>query len=123
MPGVFAAFDDLDFRGEFPQKVAGDAAEGDDIERCPAVVDDDLDWHDFADAADTADFIGLIRLDSVTPVDLAAETTKAAREALAAQSQQGTAQDAYDLFTAAMTAQGGLTIDQSVITAVQAQLN
>ena len=72
---------------------------------------------------DTADFIGLIRLDSVTPVDLAAETTKAAREALAAQSQQGTAQDAYDLFTAAMTAQGGLTIDQSVITAVQAQLN
>ena len=72
---------------------------------------------------DTPDFTGLIQLDSITPVDPMAEPTKAARDAIAAQVQQGIAQDAYDLFTAAMTAQGGLTIDQSVIAAVQAQMN
>ena len=72
---------------------------------------------------DTPDFTGLIRLDSVAPVDLTAEATKAARDATAAQARQSIAQDAYDLFTTAMTAQGGLTIDQSVITAVQAQMN
>ena len=72
---------------------------------------------------DTPDFTGLIRLDSVTPVDLTAEATKAARDAMAAQVQQSLAQDAYDLFTTAMTAQGGLKIDQAVITSVQAQMN
>ena len=71
---------------------------------------------------ETPDFIGLIRLDSVTPADPAAEATKAARDAVAAQAEQGIAQDTYDLFTDAMTTQGGLTIDQSVITAVQAQM-
>lgn len=72
---------------------------------------------------DTPDFTGLIRLDSVTPADLTAEATRAARDATAAQARQSIAQDAYDLFTTAMTAQGGLTIDQSVITSVQAQMN
>ena len=72
---------------------------------------------------DTPAFTGLIRLDTVTPVDLIAEASRAARDAMATEVQQSIAQDAYDLFTAAMTAQGGLTIDQSVIASVQAQMN
>ena len=72
---------------------------------------------------DTPDFTGLIQLDSITPLDLAGDAAKGAREAMASQAQQSFAQDAYDLYTTAMTAQGGLKIDQAVITAVQAQMN
>ncbi len=72
---------------------------------------------------DTPDFSGLIRLDSVTPVDMTDDATKAARDAMATQLQQSLAQDAYALFTTAMTAQGGLRIDQAVITAVHSQMN
>ena len=72
---------------------------------------------------DTPAFTGLIQLDSITPVDPASDTAKAARDAIAAQAQQTMAQDAYDLFTAAMTTQGGLTIDQTIIASVQAQMN
>ena len=70
----------------------------------------------------TPGFTGLVRLDSITPVDPSAEASKAARDGLATQAQQGMAQDAYDLYTDAMAAAGGLTIDQSVIASVQAQM-
>ncbi len=72
---------------------------------------------------DTPDFTGLIRLDSVTAADPAAAAAKTTRDAIATQSQQSLAQDAYALYTDAMTAEGGLTIDQTVISAVQAQMN
>ena len=72
---------------------------------------------------DTPGFTGLVQLDSILPVDPASDAAKAAREAIAAQAKQSVAQDSYDLFTAAMTTQGGLTIDQSVIASVQAQMN
>ncbi len=72
---------------------------------------------------DTPDFKGLVQLDSITPLDPKAETSKTARDAIAGQIQQDIAQDIYGLFTSAMTAQGGLKIDQAVITAVQAQMN
>ena len=71
---------------------------------------------------DLPGFTGLVQLDSVTPVDPTSEATKAAHDAIATQTQQSMAQDTYDLFTSAMTAQGGLKIDQSVVNAVQAQL-
>ncbi len=72
---------------------------------------------------DLPGFTGLVRLDSVIPVDPASEATKTTRDAMTAQAEQSMAQDAYELFTAAMTAQGGLKIDQSVVNAVQAQLH
>ena len=72
---------------------------------------------------DTPDFTGLIRLDGITPVDMTADAAKTGRDQTATQAQQSLAQDTYELFTTAMTAQGGLTINQSAITSVQAQLN
>ena len=72
---------------------------------------------------DTPDFTGLIRLDSITPADQTSTTAKTARDQTATKQQQSIAQDTYDLFTTAMTAQGGLTIDQTAIASVQAQMN
>lgn len=69
----------------------------------------------------TPEFTGLVRLDTVTPADPVA--AKPARDALAQQTEQSMAQDIYTLFTEAMKTQGGLTIDQGVINAVQAQMN
>ncbi len=67
--------------------------------------------------------VALVRLDRVTPADLTSAESKAAMDNLANQSAQAIAQDAYDLFSTAMTTQGGLTIDQAAITAVQARMN
>lgn len=67
--------------------------------------------------------VALVRLDVITPADLASDTAKADLEKLSTQAAQSIAQDAYDLFSTAMTTQGGLTIDQAAITAVQARMN
>jgi peptidyl-prolyl cis-trans isomerase D len=67
--------------------------------------------------------IGLIRLDAITPAEITGDKAKAARDQLSAQAAQSTAQDAYDLFSTAMTDQGGLTIDQAAITATQSRMN
>ncbi len=72
---------------------------------------------------DTPDFTGLIRLDSITPADLTSDAAKAERTKTATQAQQSIAQDTYDLYTSAMTAQGGLVIDQTAIASVQSQIN
>ncbi len=66
---------------------------------------------------------GVIVLDTITPTDLASDKAKAALGQLSAQVAQSIAQDAFDLFSTAMTSQGGLTIDQSAISAVQSRLN
>ena len=67
--------------------------------------------------------VALVRLDTVTPAELASDAAKAEMDKLSTQAAQSTAQDAYDLFSTAMTTQGGLTIDQAAITAVQARMN
>lgn len=67
--------------------------------------------------------VALVRLDSVTPADMTGDKAKAALDQLSAQLAQSIAQDAYDLFANAMTAQGGLTINQAAITAVQSRMN
>ena len=72
---------------------------------------------------DTPAFTGLIRLDSIAAIDPAAETSVTAREALTRQIRQGIAQDSYGLLTSALTAEGGLVIDQAVIASVQSQMN
>ncbi|MBI1172169.1 peptidylprolyl isomerase [bacterium] len=72
---------------------------------------------------DEKGLVGLIRLDQITPADMTGDKAKAAQDQLATQAAQSIAQDAYDLFSTAMTAQGGLTIDQAAITAVQSRMN
>ena len=67
--------------------------------------------------------VALVRLDAIKPADLASEGSKADMEALSQQTAQSMAQDAYELCSTAMTTQGGLTIDQAAITAVQARMN
>jgi len=67
--------------------------------------------------------VALVRLDKITPADLASDTSTAEMDKLATQAAQSVAQDAYDLFSTAMTTQGGLTIDQAAINAVQARMN
>lgn len=67
--------------------------------------------------------IGLIRLDAITPADKIDDKAKAAQDQLSTQAAQSIAQDTYDLFSTAMTAQGGLTIDQAAITATQSRMN
>lgn len=71
---------------------------------------------------DTPDFVGLVRLDSITPIDPTSGDARTRREAFAAQARQGIATDTYDLFSTAMTDQGGISIDQAMINAVQAQM-
>ena len=72
---------------------------------------------------DANGIVALVRLDAIKPADLLSEDSKADIEALSQQTAQSIAQDAYELFSTAMTTQGGLTIDQAAITAVQARMN
>ncbi len=69
------------------------------------------------------DYVALVQLDGITPADTTSDAAKTAREKLGVQARQSIAQDAYGLFTTAMTAQGGLKIDQSVINSVLSQMN
>ncbi len=72
---------------------------------------------------DTKGTVALIRLDTVTPADRTSDTAKKSLDQLSTQAAQSIAQDAYDLFSTAMTTQGGLAINQPAITAVQARMN
>lgn len=72
---------------------------------------------------DANGIVALVRLDGVTPADLNSDAAKSDMNTLATQTAQSMAQDAYELFSTAMTTQGGLTIDQAAITAVQARMN
>jgi peptidyl-prolyl cis-trans isomerase D len=72
---------------------------------------------------DANGIVALVRLDAIKPADMAIEGSKADMDALSQQTAQSIAQDAYELFSTAMTNQGGLTIDQAAITAVQARMN
>ena len=66
---------------------------------------------------------GVIRLDGITPADMTGDKSKAALDSLSTQAAQSIAQDTYDLFATAMTAQGGLSINQAAVNAVQARMN
>ena len=72
---------------------------------------------------DAKGVVAVLRLDSITPADMAGDAAKTALDSLSTQAAQSIAQDAYDLFSTAMTTQGGLKIDQAAINAVQARMN
>lgn len=67
--------------------------------------------------------VALVRLDTITPAERDSDKAKTALDQLSTQAAQSIAQDAYDLFSTAMTAQGVLTINQAAINAVQARMN
>jgi peptidyl-prolyl cis-trans isomerase D len=68
-------------------------------------------------------YTALLRLDAVTPAPADGEAATAMREAIRVQTEQGLAQDAFTLYTSALTAEAGITLDQAAISAVNAQVN
>ena len=67
-------------------------------------------------------YVGLVQVDDILPADQASEDAKALKAAIAAQVDQGMAQDAYALFAAGLATQAGISFDQTAIEAVHAQL-
>jgi peptidyl-prolyl cis-trans isomerase D len=68
------------------------------------------------------DFIAVVQLDRILPAETEGEEAVAMREALAAQVRQAIASDTFAAFTAALTAEAGITLDQAAINAVHASL-
>lgn len=68
-------------------------------------------------------FVGLVRLDDVTPAVQDGEDASALKGAIAAQVEQALAQDALQLFSNALTDEAGIYLDQNAINAVHAQFN
>jgi peptidyl-prolyl cis-trans isomerase D len=66
-------------------------------------------------------FTGILQLDAITPGDSAADASVAMQGAIAAQAEQAMSEDAFQLFTNAMTTQAGIFLDQAAIAAVHAQ--
>ena len=68
-------------------------------------------------------FTGLVRLDAILSAETEGEDAIALRESIAIRAQQTLAQDAFQLFTNALSNEAGIQIDQTAINAVHAQMN
>lgn len=68
-------------------------------------------------------FTGLLRLDAILPAETAGEDAEALRDSIAIRIQQTLAQDAFTLFTNALSTEAGIQIDQTAVNAVNAQMN
>lgn len=66
---------------------------------------------------------GLVRLDAILPAETEGEDAIALREAISIRAQQTLAQDAFQIFTNALSNEAGIQIDQSAVNAVHAQFN
>jgi peptidyl-prolyl cis-trans isomerase D len=66
-------------------------------------------------------FIGILKLDSITPGALDGEDAVALKAAISAQAEQAIAQDAFSLFTNALTTDAGISLNNAAISAVHAQ--
>jgi peptidyl-prolyl cis-trans isomerase D len=67
-------------------------------------------------------FIAVVRLDQIQPAATEGEEAEALQTALAAQIEQAISADAFTAFTNALSAEAGISLDQSVINAVHASL-
>lgn len=67
-------------------------------------------------------FVAVILLDRILPAETEGDDAVALKASLEAQARQSIAQDAFAAFTNALTAQAGITLDQSAINAVHASL-
>ena len=70
---------------------------------------------------ETPAFVAIVRLDSVTPAAATGDDAAALKGALAGQIEQALSADAFTAFTNALTAEAGISLDQSAINAVNAQ--
>ena len=68
------------------------------------------------------DFVGLVQLDSIQPAATDTPDALATKAGIASQLQQALAQDAFEMFSAALIAEAGITIDDAAIAAVHAQV-
>jgi peptidyl-prolyl cis-trans isomerase D len=68
------------------------------------------------------DFVGLVQLDSIQPAATDTPDALATKAAISSQLQQALAQDAFEMFSAALIAEAGITIDDAAIAAVHAQV-
>lgn len=68
-------------------------------------------------------FTGLLRLDAILPAETAGEDAEALRDSIAIRARQTLAQDAFALFTNALSNEAGIQIDQAAVNAVHAQMN
>jgi peptidyl-prolyl cis-trans isomerase D len=71
---------------------------------------------------DEAGFAGVITLNSVIPASTDDDAAKAVKSAIAAQVQQAIANDAFAAFTAAVSAEAGITLNQGAIASVNRQI-
>jgi peptidyl-prolyl cis-trans isomerase D len=69
-----------------------------------------------------AGFVAVVVLDRIQPAATEGDDSEALKAALAAQAQQAIAGDAFNAFATALTAEGGIALDQNVINAVNASL-
>ncbi len=67
-------------------------------------------------------FIAVVQLDRIQPAATEGEEADALRAAISAQAEQAISADAFAAFTGALGAEAGITLDQSVINAVNASL-
>jgi len=70
---------------------------------------------------DEGDFIALVQLQSITPGAPSGQDTDALKGAIAAQAEQAVAQDAFTLFTNALTQDAGISLNTTAINAVHSQ--
>ena len=66
-------------------------------------------------------FTALVQLDSIAPAVTEGEDALALRDSIKVQAAQAIAQDAFSLYTQALTTEAGITLDQAAINAVHAQ--
>jgi peptidyl-prolyl cis-trans isomerase D len=69
------------------------------------------------------DYTAVLQLNDVMPAPTEGPDADALKEAIAVQAEQAIAQDAFTLFTTALSAEAGITIDQGAINAVHARFN
>lgn len=68
-------------------------------------------------------FTAVVVLDAIKPAATEGDDAKALKDAIAAQVEQGVAQDALQLYSNGLTSQAGITFDQNAINAVHTQFN
>jgi peptidyl-prolyl cis-trans isomerase D len=71
---------------------------------------------------EATDFVAVLRLDRILPAETEGEGAEAMQEALAQQAQQAITADAFAAFTAALSAEAGISLDQAAINAVNASM-
>jgi len=68
------------------------------------------------------DFVALVQLDSIQPAATDTPDALAMKAEIAGQLQQALAQDAFEMFSTALIAEAGITLDDAAIAAVNAQV-